>query len=105
MREMSGRGIDTPPGARGPEDRITELDRQGVEACLNYPTLANLVEHSAAEDPDLTWPSLFPQPVDAGAWGFSHANRIYSTPVLRWDLSTKPAASSSTSLPTAPRSR
>ena len=54
MREMSGRGIDTPPGARGPEDRLAELDRQGVDACLNYPTLANLVEHSAAEDPDLT---------------------------------------------------
>src|SRR5271156_6778382 len=54
MREMSGRGIDTPPGARNPEDRIAELDRQGVQACMNYPTLANLVEHSSAEDPDLT---------------------------------------------------
>src|SRR3984885_2187609 len=45
MREMSGRGIDTPPGARGPEDRIAELNGQNVAACLNYPTLANLVEH------------------------------------------------------------
>jgi predicted TIM-barrel fold metal-dependent hydrolase len=83
MREMSGRGIDTPPGARNPEDRLAELDRQGVDACLNYPTLANLVEHSAAEDPDLTVAiihSLNQWMLEH--WGFSHANRIYSTPVL-----------------------
>jgi predicted TIM-barrel fold metal-dependent hydrolase len=83
MREMSGRGIDTPPGARNPEDRIAELDRQGVDSCLNYPTLANLVEHSAAEDPDLTVAIIHAlNQWMLEHWGFSHANRIYSTPVL-----------------------
>ena len=83
MREMSGRGIDTPPGARNPEDRIAELDRQGVDACLNYPTLANLVEHSAAEDPDLTVAIIHAlNQWMLEHWGFSHANRVYSTPVL-----------------------
>ena len=37
MREMSGRGIDTPPGARNPEDRIAELDRQGVDTLPELP--------------------------------------------------------------------
>jgi predicted TIM-barrel fold metal-dependent hydrolase len=87
MREMSGRGIDTPPGSRNPEDRIAELDRQGVDACLNYPTLANLVEHSAAEDPDLTVAIIHAlNQWMLEHWGFSHANRIYSTPVLTLGL-------------------
>ena len=87
MREMSGRGIDTPPGARNPEDRIAELDRQGVDACLNYPTLANLVEHSSAEDPELTVAIIHAlNQWMLEHWGFSHANRIYSTPVLNLGL-------------------
>lgn len=87
MREMSGRGIETPPGARNPEDRIAELDRQGVDACLNYPTLANLVEHSAAEDPDLTAAIIHAlNQWMLERWGFNHANRIYSTPVLTLGL-------------------
>src|SRR3984893_9958556 len=87
MREMSGRGIDTPPGARNPEDRIAELDRQGVDATLNYPTLANLVEHSSAEDPDLTVAIIHAlNQWMLEHWGFTHANRIYSTPVLNLGL-------------------
>ena len=87
MREMSGRGIDTPPGARNPEDRIAELDRQGVDSCLNYPTLANLVEHSAAEDPELTAAIIHAlNQWMLEHWGFSHANRVYSTPVLTLGL-------------------
>ncbi|BBZ27345.1 amidohydrolase [Mycolicibacterium madagascariense] len=83
MREMSGRGIDTPPGARNPEDRIAELNGQGVDSCINYPTLANLVEHSSAEDPELTAAiihSLNQWMLEH--WGFSYENRIYSTPVI-----------------------
>ena len=83
MREMSGRGIDTPPGARNPDDRIAELDRQGVDACLNYPTLANLVEHSSAEDPELTAAIIHAlNQWMLEHWGFSHADRVYSTPVI-----------------------
>src|SRR6195952_3434036 len=83
MREMSGRGIDTPPGARGPEDRIAELNGQTVAACLNYPTLANLVEHSSAEDPELTAAIIHAlNQWMLEHWGFTYADRIYSTPVI-----------------------
>src|SRR6201992_1408312 len=83
MREMSGRGIDTPPGARNPEDRIAELDRQGVDSCLNYPTLANLVEHSAAEDPELVVAMIHAlNRWMLETWGYTHADRLYMTPVI-----------------------
>ncbi|WP_459976690.1 amidohydrolase family protein, partial [Mycobacterium avium] len=87
MREMSGRGIDSPPGSRNPEDRIAELNGQGVDACLNYPTLANLVEHSSAEDPDLTAAIIHAlNRWMLEHWGFTYANRIYSTPVINLGL-------------------
>ena len=54
MREMTGIPIEAPAATRNPVDRIKELDRQGVREALVYPTLANLVEHSAAENPELT---------------------------------------------------
>src|SRR5579875_3059129 len=54
LREMQGPPIEAPPATRNPADRIKELDRQEVQQALVYPTLANLVEHSAAEDPELT---------------------------------------------------
>ena len=53
LREMQGQGIEAPAATRNPEDRVAELDRQGVVEALNYPTLASLVEHSAADDPEL----------------------------------------------------
>ena len=46
LREMQGKAIDAPEATRSPDDRVAELDRQGVRECLNYPTLASLVEHS-----------------------------------------------------------
>lgn len=54
LREMQGPAIEAPPSTRNPADRVAELDRQGVVEALNYPTLASLVEHSAADDPQLT---------------------------------------------------
>jgi hypothetical protein len=53
LREMQGKAIEAPAATRNPEDRIAELDRQGVVEALNYPTLGSLVEHSAADDPQL----------------------------------------------------
>jgi predicted TIM-barrel fold metal-dependent hydrolase len=83
MREMSGRGIDTPLGARNPEDRIAELDRQGVDSCLNYPTLANLVEHSAAEDPELTMAMIHAlNQWMLETWNYTYEDRLFMTPVI-----------------------
>ena len=52
LREMQGQAIEAPAATRNPADRVAELDRQGVIEALNYPTLASLVEHSAADDPN-----------------------------------------------------
>ncbi len=43
-----------PPATRNPVDRVAELDRQGVVEALNYPTLASLIEHATADDPELS---------------------------------------------------
>jgi len=43
LREMGGRGIDSQPSFRRPEPRIEEINKQGVDEALIYPTLANLV--------------------------------------------------------------
>src|SRR5580704_8947957 len=81
MREMMGTPIEAPPASRNPQDRIKELDRQGVDECLNYPTLANLVEHSAAEDPELTAAIIHAlNQWMLEHWGYTHQNRVYMTP-------------------------
>ena len=54
LREMQGPGIDAPAATRNPVARVAELDRQGVVEVLNYPTLASLIEHATADDPELT---------------------------------------------------
>jgi predicted TIM-barrel fold metal-dependent hydrolase len=83
LRELSGTPIPAPPASRNPEDRIKEMDRQGVSETLNYPTLANLVEHSAAEDPELTGALLHTlNQWMLEHWSFVYAERVYSTPVI-----------------------
>ncbi len=65
LREMQGKAIDAPEATRNPEDRVKELDRQGVVEALNYPTLGSLVEHSSADDPAAdAGDRSRPQPVD-----------------------------------------
>jgi predicted TIM-barrel fold metal-dependent hydrolase len=83
LRQMSGRGIDVLPAFREPEARIETMDAQGVDQSMIYPTLANLVEHSAAEDPDLVIAvihALNRWMLDQ--WGFVHADRLFMTPVI-----------------------
>ena len=71
-----------------------------------HPTLANLVEHLAAEDPELRVAIIHAlNQWMLEHWGFSHANRVYSTPVSTLASSMKRDANSTTSWTTAPRSR
>jgi len=59
------------------------LDQQGVEEALIYPTLANLVEHSAAEDPDLVVAMIHAlNQWMLETWGYTYQNRLYMTPVI-----------------------
>ena len=83
LREMQGKAIDAPAATRNPEDRVAELDRQGVRECLNYPTLASLVEHSSAEDPELTLAIIHAlNQWMLEHWQFAYQDRVFSTPVI-----------------------
>jgi predicted TIM-barrel fold metal-dependent hydrolase len=83
MREMTGTPIEAPAATRNPVDRIKELDRQGVEETLIYPTLANLVEHSAAEDPELTMAMIHAlNRWMLETWNFTYQDRLFMTPVI-----------------------
>jgi predicted TIM-barrel fold metal-dependent hydrolase len=83
LREMGGKGIDALPAFRNPEDRIAVMDEQGVDEALVYPTLANLVEHSANEDPELVVAMIHAlNQWMLETWGFTHADRLYMTPVI-----------------------
>ena len=53
LRELTGEPIESIPAFREPGPRVDSLDAQGVAEAFVYPTLANLVEHSAAEEPEL----------------------------------------------------
>src|SRR5262249_50008877 len=53
IRQMTGEPIDSTDAMRNPEARIKLLDQQGVQNAFVFPTLANLVEQSAMDDPDL----------------------------------------------------
>lgn len=83
LREMQGAAIEAPAATRNPADRIAELDRQGVREALNYPTLGSLVEHSSADDPQLTLAIVHAlNEWIAEHWGFNHADRVFSTPII-----------------------
>jgi predicted TIM-barrel fold metal-dependent hydrolase len=82
LREMS-QTIESGPEFRLPDPRLESMDRQGVAEALVYPTLANLVEHSAAEDPDLTAAIIHAlNRWMLETWGFVHKNRLFMTPVI-----------------------
>lgn len=83
LREMQGEAIEAPGATRNPADRIAELDRQGVRETLNYPTLASLVEHSAADDPELTMAIIHAlNRWMLEHWSYVYEDRIFSTPII-----------------------
>ena len=83
LRELGGRGMDALPAFRDPEARIAMLDEHGVDEALIYPTLANLVEHSAAEDPELVVAMIHAlNRWMLEQWGYTHAERLFMTPVI-----------------------
>lgn len=83
LREMGGPAIEAPAATRNPEDRIKELDRQGVAEAINYPTLASLVEHSTADDPELTLAIIHAlNRWMAEHWTFNYRDRLFSTPII-----------------------
>lgn len=83
LKELTGRGIDALPAFRNPEDRIPILDEQGVRETFLFPTLANLVEHSAAQDYELTGAVIHAlNQWMLETWTFDYQGRIFATPVI-----------------------
>jgi predicted TIM-barrel fold metal-dependent hydrolase len=83
LREMQGPAIDAPAATRNPVDRVAELDRQGVVEALNYPTLASLIEHATADDPELSLAVIHAlNQWMLEQWTFNFEDRVYSTPII-----------------------
>lgn len=80
---MQGPAIEAPAATRNPVDRIAELDRQGVVEALNYPTLASLIEHATADDPQLSLAVIHAlNQWMADHWTYNYDDRIFSTPII-----------------------
>jgi predicted TIM-barrel fold metal-dependent hydrolase len=83
LREMQGPAIEAPAATRNPVDRVAELDRQGVAEALNYPTLASLIEHATADDPELTLAIIHAlNQWMLEHWTYNYENRVFSTPII-----------------------
>jgi hypothetical protein len=83
LREMQGPAIEAPAATRNPADRIAELDRQGVAEALNYPTLASLIEHATADDPELSLAIIHAlNQWMLEHWTYNYENRVFSTPII-----------------------
>jgi len=83
LREMSTDVIEAPMGSRNPEDKIKELDRQGVEEALIIPTAAKLSGALCCRGPraDRGHPARA-QSSGCGSTGFHLENRLFMTPVI-----------------------
>lgn len=83
LREMGGAPINATPAMRGIDARIDLINDQGIQNILCYPTLANLVEHSAQDDPDLVHAIIHSlNQWMAEEWGFFRDERVALTPVI-----------------------
>jgi hypothetical protein len=106
LREMQGPAIEAPAATRNPIDRVKELDRQGVVEALNYPTMASLVEHSSADDPELTIAIIHAlNRWMLEHWTYNFENRVFSTPIINLSEVDGASVNSPTYWTTAPRSR
>jgi predicted TIM-barrel fold metal-dependent hydrolase len=81
----AGEGVSVPVEAawRHRDDRLPVMDRQGLESCLVFPTLAVCVEHFMKNDPEQTYANLraFNRWLDED-WGFNYRDRIYAAPLM-----------------------
>lgn len=84
LNELSKRGaMDSIPAFREPDARLKVMDEHGVDQALVYPTLAHLVEHAAAGDPDLTVAVIHAlNEWMLETWGYVRDNRMFMTPVI-----------------------
>jgi predicted TIM-barrel fold metal-dependent hydrolase len=83
MRELSGTPEKCRDAYRAPEPRLRLMDEQGVDASLMFPTLASAIEERMSHNHELVHAvihSLNEWLLEV--WGFTHAGRIFSTPIV-----------------------
>lgn len=87
IRQMTGEPIESTDAMRRPDARIELLDKQGVQNAFVFPTLANLVEQSAMDDPDLVHALVHAiNQWMLEDWTFNYQGRIFATPVIALPL-------------------
>jgi predicted TIM-barrel fold metal-dependent hydrolase len=83
VRELMGRGIDSPPAFRQASARLELMNEQGIDYAMMYPTLASLVEERMRDDPDLTAAAIHAlNQWMLEPWPYVYENRIFATPVI-----------------------
>jgi predicted TIM-barrel fold metal-dependent hydrolase len=73
----------TIPAFTEPEARLELMDRMHIQTTVNYPTLASTIEVNFMDDPEASQVLIhaFNRWI-LDQWGFDHAGRIYTTPVI-----------------------
>ncbi|MGE4607397.1 MAG: amidohydrolase family protein [Myxococcota bacterium] len=71
------------PGYRDRDARLRDLDDQGIEGCLLFPTLGVGIEQPLSHSADLTHAALhaFNQWLDED-WGFAYRGRLFAAPMI-----------------------
>ncbi|PPJ33475.1 amidohydrolase [Nocardia nova] len=83
LRELTGKPIRSIPAFREPEPRLAVMDKQHVDAALVLPTLANLVEQTAADDPELVHAVIHAiNEWIYDVWSYDYKHRLYPAPVI-----------------------
>jgi len=83
MRELTGKPIKCPPAYREPVSRLAEMDEQGIDRALMFPTLASLLEERLRDDPDtihVVGHSLNEWLHET--WSFNYKDRIFTAPLI-----------------------
>lgn len=83
LRDVFGALEPISPAYREPKARIELLDRQGLEGCLLFPTLAVGMEESLRPDPEAAHAAFhaFNQWL-LEDWGYAHDGRIFAAPLI-----------------------
>jgi predicted TIM-barrel fold metal-dependent hydrolase len=83
MRELTGKPIKCPPAYREPVSRLKELDAQGIDRVLMFPTLASVLEERMRDDPDMIHAVVHSlNEWLHETWSFNYENRIFTVPVV-----------------------
>ncbi len=83
LRELSGKPESCRDAFRRPEPRIELMDQQGLTGTLMFPTLASALEERLSHDHELIHAVIHGlNQWLHDVWGFDHAGRIFSTPIV-----------------------